>query len=473
MKMPAKNKRKKVTVLGAGVTGLSAAWKLSPYFDVEVIERAGRVGGLATSFKYKDYILDYGPHKIYTQIPGVLNEYKALLGDDLLTVPKKSKLRLNGKLIDFPVRMSQVVGAVGMVKSALLGFGFAIAILKRFIGKKKPVSYKDFIVKRFGNAAYNLVFRGYAQKVWGDPRGLSAEAARIRVPQTGLFQMVKGMVFGVKNDPSFSADEFYYPKKGIIEVSNRMADIIKKNRGKIVLGATVTGLRLKGKRVVGIEYSDGKAKRLSKTDSVVSTLPLNILLRLMKAPERMIEEAEKLKTRSLVLLYLFFDKPRIINANWTFFPEPQFIFNRLSEQKSFSPYTVPENKSVMVAEISCDFNDRLWNDPDREIMELVAKDLEKAGIMRREEIRDYFTVKLKDIYPIYLIGYEQNLGEIVEYLDGFENLISIGRSGLFNYNNTDHCLDMGRTAASHIISGRGIEGWKMARQKFKTYTIGD
>ena len=193
----------------------------------------------------------------------------------------------------------------------------------------------------------------------------------------------------------------------------------------------------------------------------------------MKAPERMIEEAEKLKTRSLVLLYLFFDKPRIINANWTFFPEPQFIFNRLSEQKSFSPYTVPENKSVMVAEISCDFNDRLWNDPDREIMELVAKDLEKAGIMRREEIRDYFTVKLKDIYPIYLIGYEQNLGEIVEYLDGFENLISIGRSGLFNYNNTDHCLDMGRTAASHIISGRGIEGWKMARQKFKTYTIVD
>ena len=85
--------QKKIVVLGAGISGLATAWKLSEKGgDVEVLERRGTIGGIASSFKRNDYTLDFGPHKVYTQIPGVLEEYRQLLGADLIAIPKKQKI---------------------------------------------------------------------------------------------------------------------------------------------------------------------------------------------------------------------------------------------------------------------------------------------------------------------------------------------------------------------------------------------
>jgi protoporphyrinogen oxidase len=59
--------KKKAIIVGGGITGLSAAWKLSENgYLVKIIEKEDFVGGMATTFKYKDYFLDYGPHKIFT-----------------------------------------------------------------------------------------------------------------------------------------------------------------------------------------------------------------------------------------------------------------------------------------------------------------------------------------------------------------------------------------------------------------------
>ena len=39
------------------------------------------------------------------------------------------------------------------------------------------------------------------------------------------------------------------------------------------------------------------------------------------------------------------------------------------------------------------------------------------------------------------------LARVHDYLRTFPNLISAGRQGLFNHNNMDHCIAMGRAAA--------------------------
>ena len=38
----------------------------------------------------------------------------------------------------------------------------------------------------------------------------------------------------------------------------------------------------------------------------------------------------------------------------------------------------------------------------------------------------------------------------MDYLSNIQNLITNGRQGLFNYNNMDHCIDMGIKAANYI-----------------------
>ena len=59
--------RGRAIVIGAGVTGLTTAWQLSSA-DMEtlVLEATSRVGGMATTFRHNDFLLDQGPHKFFS-----------------------------------------------------------------------------------------------------------------------------------------------------------------------------------------------------------------------------------------------------------------------------------------------------------------------------------------------------------------------------------------------------------------------
>ncbi|MFN3622172.1 MAG: FAD-dependent oxidoreductase, partial [Nitrososphaerales archaeon] len=60
--------KSRVIILGAGLTCLAAAWKLTKEgFKVSVVEAQKRLGGLAASFKWHGFWLDLGPHKLYPQ----------------------------------------------------------------------------------------------------------------------------------------------------------------------------------------------------------------------------------------------------------------------------------------------------------------------------------------------------------------------------------------------------------------------
>ena len=89
---------------------------------------------------------------------------------------------------------------------------------------------------------------------------------------------------------------------------------------------------------------------------------------------------------------------------------------------------------------------------NKELYEKVIADLEKVGILNRKEVVEYFSVRLKDVYPVYNLNFKNNLNIILDYLSNIQNLITNGRQGLFNYNNMDHCIDMGIKASRYIIN---------------------
>ncbi|MDD5136305.1 MAG: FAD-dependent oxidoreductase, partial [Candidatus Omnitrophica bacterium] len=69
--------KKRVVVLGAGVSGLTAGHELARKgFDVVVIEKSDYIGGLAATFSYKNHLIDYGPHNFHTHIPEVFQFVK-------------------------------------------------------------------------------------------------------------------------------------------------------------------------------------------------------------------------------------------------------------------------------------------------------------------------------------------------------------------------------------------------------------
>ena len=90
----------------------------------------------------------------------------------------------------------------------------------------------------------------------------------------------------------------------------------------------------------------------------------------------------------------------------------------------------------------------------KELFKIAIKWLEKLNFIKEEEVIDIYHIKQKNVYPVYDLEYKENLDIIKNYLNKFSNLLYIGRPGRFKYNNQDHSIEMGITAAKTIIDGK-------------------
>ncbi len=462
---------KKAVILGAGITGLRiGAYLAEEGYNVTVIEKSPKVGGMTASFAYKDFILDYGPHKFYTQIPGVYDDFKQIVGDgNYLTVEKKNSIRLLGRYFDFPVKLSQLILRINPLTSAAIALEFSRSI----INKRKALNYEDYFVNGFGRKGYEIIFKGFAEKVWGNPRELSVELAQRRSPVSNIFDVLKTAL--VKNKKSVSAETFLYPTKGYGVMCDKLANKIIAKKGKILLSTVPSKILVSKGQVKSIEITQGKQKKKLSCDVLISSLAITELPSLISpsVSKLTIDAAKSLKFRSLVIAYVFLNKKIALKDNWIFFPEKEFCFNRVAEQKSFSAMTCPDDKTVLTAEITCDFGDSTYAASDEEIRSRVVKDLEKAGLIKENEVYEFITRRAGRVYPVYSIDCKKRLAEVFDSLDDISNLYSVGRLGLFNYNNADHCLDMARVVANLIIQQKPVEEWKKARDYFDTYKIVD
>ncbi len=463
---------KKVIILGAGITGLSTAMFLAENnYDVILIEKNNKIEGVSSSFSYKNFTIDYGPHKIYTQFPNILFIIKKLLGENLLTIPKKSKIRLMNNYFNYPLDIKELLIKINPLTAFKLGLSYLKTTLKKSQSEK---NYEEYLTKRFGKSIYSLVFENYAKKVWGDPKLLSADLAKSRVAIPNLIVMIKNLIIGTKDKPTISADEFYYPKKGIVQLSEAMAKKIKQRKGKIYFNSYPTKINIKNNKFTSLEVKIKNKKSVIKADYLISTLPINNVPKLVNAPSNIKDSANLLKNRSILLFYLFLDKDRAIKDNWIFFPEGKFIFNRISEQKSFSPFIAPKDKTFLTIEITYDKDSEISKLNKDSILKILLPQLKEIGVVKSEkEIINTLVVKLTDIYPVYDLDYKKNLNNILTYLDGIENFLTIGRQGLFNYNNMDHCMDMADRVVRFIKSKGTKEEWIKLRKVFDSYKIVD
>src|SRR5262249_43463416 len=70
-----------------------------------------------------------------------------------------------------------------------------------------------------------------------------------------------------------------------------------------------------------------------------------------------------------------------------------------------------------------------------------------------------FVVRSAKAYPVIERGFREKIETIKSYLDQFENLLPIGRSGMFKYNNQDHAMATGLYAARTALGAGGFDPW--------------
>ena len=450
--------KKKVIILGAGITGLVTAYYFSQDkdFEVTIIEKNKYVGGTAMAFEYKDFILDYGPHKIYTILPGIINEIEKVT--PLLKVKKQNSIFLKNNFFDFPLKISQIAQ-----KMPFTALSSGVDIFTKSFSKLPDDSYENFLINRFGKTMYELAFKDYARKVWtSHPQELDKELAIRRVAISGVFELIKGILF--KDTSKISAEYFYYPPKGIRQLLDSLSREIKKNKGKILLQKEVSEIKLKSKKIDYIKVGNKKIK----PDYLISTIYLDSLLNLVENQKNTNEQeemAENLHYQKLNILYLILNKRRALKDCWVFFPEKKFLFHRISEQKAFSEQTSPEDKTALMVETTKEL--------DESNIKIIIQQLESIGILKESEIQEYFPKSLDRVYPIYKKGFLKNLHFAIDKIESIDNVYTIGRPGLFNYNNMDQCWDMAKKTFEHIKQGKTKQDWQKTKKYFDNYRIVD
>ena len=458
-----KNKKERVVIIGAGIAGLAAAHYFSQNknYEVLVVEKQKEVGGLARGFSHvfegKEFKFDFGPHKIYTELPGIVEEMNKVT--PLIKVKKKNTIFLKGTYFNFPLSMPQILAKMPMTA---LKAGFEI--LKKPFNTLQDDSYENFLINRFGRTLYSLSFKDYAEKVWNtNAKNLDKELAIRRVAVSNIFQLIKSALLG--DNKKISAEFFHYPPKGLKQLSEGLLESIKKNGGKVMTNTQVSEIKVVDGRVDSVKINGKKIK----ADYVISSIYLDYLMGLINDSNASLKSASsaaaKLAYQPVSVLYLILNKERAMKDCWVFFPEKKYLFQRVSEQKAFSPYTCPPGMTGLMVETT--------KEPTEENIKIMISQLESVGLVKGSDIKDYFIKTGPRVYPVYLKGFLKHLNTVLNYSDSIKGLYTLGRPGRFNYNNTDHSWDMAWRTYEHIVGGEDPAEWEMLKLRFDKYRIVD
>lgn len=442
-------------IIGAGPAGLSAAETLSKSnHRFIVLEATNRIGGISATIKHQDFYFDLGVHRFFTK-NNYINQYVAnLLGDDRALVDRSSVILLNGKFFDYPLKPMNAIFGLGSLTAISIILNYAVERFK--LNQRPPRNLEDWVISQFGKTLYRLFFKTYTEKVWGiDCDRISAEWGVQRIKGLSLRTAIIDAFWGKREkDASSLVKHFYYPKKGIGMISEKLAETIQPPN-RLLFHSPVTELFHDGEKITAVAYSGREGKEKIETDFVISSMPITELITSLRPlpPAEIIEAAHWLKYRSIIFVAVMFDTPFITEHTWVYIHDPQISLGRFHEPKNCSIEMAPKNKTCIVLEHFCDEGDTVWSASNEELLKKTKQDFKKTHIRPEayDKIIDYKVVRVPKAYPLYEIGFSRYLLKIRDYLKGFHNLQPVGRYGTYKYNNLDHSLETGIKGAQNIL----------------------
>lgn len=183
----------RVCVIGGGVSGLSAAYRLKQGgAQVTLLEGTQRVGGLLGTEQIEQFIVETGADSILTEKPWALRLAEELgLKDKIIATqqgPRGAYIVHAGKLERVPAGFSLLAPTdlLAFVRSPLLSpRGKARALWEQFVPARDPnasdESLEDFVVRRFGRELFDSLAQPLAGGIYGaDPKKLSLAATMPR-----------------------------------------------------------------------------------------------------------------------------------------------------------------------------------------------------------------------------------------------------------------------------------------------------
>ncbi len=435
-------------VVGGGISGLYAALLLARRGRrARVIERAARVGGLASAEEFRGIPCDLGSHRLH---PSALERplFREIdARTPFLRRPRRGVLLLGDRRVAYPPSALALARAIGVPATISTAAGFlARAGRRRAFAdweadrttSSVDQGFERFVRERVGERAYQAFYRPYAEKVWGlDPADLSQTIAKKRVSATRPWALVASAAGRaarwIAGDHEPGDDEssraFVYPERGASSIIAWLEAELAREGVPIERGRPFEP----GDRDRGPVLFAGDLRDLTSTS---------------------------LEHRGLYLVYLALPVERVGTAETYYSPDSRHWFGRVAELQNYSPALKRPGETVLCVEIP----EGAWgcgrDFSEGELHTALLAQLRWAGIVPRGvrpiEARQRF---LPSVYPLYRRGWIDEWRATMARVATMGNIVPIGRQALFLHVNLDHCADIAEAAVEHVIAGGSPAAW--------------
>ncbi|MCU0679699.1 MAG: NAD(P)/FAD-dependent oxidoreductase [Planctomycetes bacterium] len=502
------NQSKKIAIIiGAGPAGLTAALELLKQKDVLplVIEEKNIVGGISATIDFNGNKMDIGGHRFFSKSETVNKLWFSFLplqghpsiDDKFLNKEKKysklpsapdpekedktilirdrySRIYYLKKFFSYPISLKlETFLNLGIVRSLKIIFSYFYARIYRILPEK---SLEDFMINRFGKELYLTFFKDYTKKVWGiDSEYLPADWGVQRIKGISLSKVVFKAILslwpftkGTSKNKKIEAsliEEFFYPKYGPGQLWQEMKNKIENSGGIVKLNSRLRKIDVLNNVVLGVEIENNGKIDYIKCDYLLSSMPIKDLVNSFSqvVPEKIKNIANGLLYRDFISLGVLVKKLKIKNSTqiktinniipdtWIYIQEREVKIGRLQVFNNWSPYLVKDflNTVWLGLEYFVQEGDELWSLSEEDFKNFAINELEKIGILEKEDVLNAHQAKIKKAYPSYFGSYAE-FPLLKEYINKISNLYLIGRNGQHRYNNMDHSMLSALEAVSNI-----------------------
>jgi protoporphyrinogen oxidase len=445
-------------VIGAGPAGLTAAWQLARAgHRVTVVEADRMVGGISRTEEHRGYRFDIGGHRFYTKIAVVQAFWDEILGDEMLTVPRLSRIHYGGRFFDYPLKPWNALRGLGPVNACRILASYAWSQLRPY-----PVeeNFEQWVSNRFGRRLYELFFKTYTEKVWGLPcTEIRAEWAMQRIQGLSLWRALRQSVPLQRRAESIKSliHEFRYPRLGPGQMWQRCAARIEATGNRVLLSHRATALECVDDRIAAVHVDGPDGPRRLEADHVITTIALPQLVASLTParPAAVQQAAEGLRFRDFICVALIIGDDDLFPDNWIYVHTPGVRVGRVQNFTNWSAAMVPEpGHSCLGFEYFCFEGDDLWTATDAELIALATRELGALQLASPTLVREGVVIRQPKAYPIYDRRYREHLEVIRASITQIDNLQTIGRNGLHKYNNQDHSMLTGILAVENLEGAR-------------------